>query len=116
MAQEPVGTNMTVGTKITVREGIGPEGVADALGKEIASNCGSVGDRFETSAQSQQNGKPVKTTFVLCNKNGAAPTDRLATMERVRASVAVKPDLDADKRGKLLGALDSVIAKMKAEQ
>ena len=111
IAAEPAATVK----KITIKKVDGAGGLADALGKELGEKCGSVGDRFETNADTRQGGKPVKTVFVLCNKADASPADRLATLGKARARIVADTHFDAEQRGRILSALDSAIAKLKAE-
>lgn len=110
IAAEPVVKKVT----IRVKEVDGVKGVAEALSKEVDAKCGPVTDRFETTAEVQRDGKPGKSVFILCNKAGAPPADRVATLEKVRVNLESNTDVAAEHRGKLIAALDSAIAKLKA--
>lgn len=100
--------------KITVKRiNGGSADVAAALGRELGERCNEA-TRFETSTKTQQDGKPVDTRFILCGKADATPGDRLATLEKVRANMATSTSVDAEQRSKILVALDSQIAKLRA--
>lgn len=111
IAAEPAGTIK----KITVKRADGPNGVADALGKEIGQKCDQAGDRFETASETRQGTDSVKTIFVTCGKGVASPADRLSTLEKVRASLATNTSMDAAQRSRVIAGLDAHIAKLKAQ-
>ena len=111
IAAEPAGTIR----KITVKQIQGNQGVAEALGREMGQNCKDVGERIETTSPAQPGGKPVNTVFIVCNKGGTAPVDRLGALEKIRAGMAANTTIDAAQRDKVLASLDGIIAKLKAE-
>ena len=85
-----------------------------ATNLEIEARCGNDPAKFETEAVSERDGKPVKTRLILCSKDGKSGGDRIAALEKARARIAATTDIEPANRAKVLSALDTAIAKLKA--
>lgn len=76
------------------------------------SNCS--GRRFETSAETQKNGKKQVQKILLCSKSGEGKAQWAKSLESALSRVQSNSGLSPESRGKLAAALRAEIGRVKA--
>lgn len=67
-------------------------------------------DRFESSTESDKDGKKVESRVVVCSRGG----NRLEALERVSKRLSENKELPADLRSRVLSQVEAEIARLKA--
>jgi len=99
------------------RQGEGPDIPADGVvSAQVFADC--AGAESLTAKPSPRNGEAdgvPNVRLVTCGKWGADPAKRLKRLEASRAAIAAKTELAEASRERVLAALDSEIAKLRAQ-
>lgn len=85
-----------------------------AASAEIKTRCGPDATKGLEEALGRQKGKPVKVRIVGCDVPNSTPAERLTMLEKARVNIADTNELESTVRAKILAAMDSEIAALKA--
>ena len=87
--------------------------IAKSDAEKFIAECGS--RRFETSANSNNNGKLRKAKILLCAKSGDSDEQWIATLEKAASSVVASKELSIEAKAKISGALQTEIELLRGK-
>ena len=78
---------------------------------ELPEGC----EKGKAAADVDEKNGEKRTRILICTKDGAAPADSVAALEKAKARLASDEHLSAETRGKVIAQLDAQIARLRGQ-